>query len=152
MMSEMSVPFTGRENGEPLDRKSDLMSMTGIRRRGVILSEETLLDQYGLDPGPDDDVGGLLGLEPGVDRHQHAARGEQSERRDDPLGRIGRPHRDAIALFDAELSESTCGATYSLDDLLESQAQRTVDDCFRVAEAVRRAQDHLGMVCHELTP
>ena len=47
-------------------------------------------------------------------------------------------------LLDAEVGECACGAADPIDQLGEGEAQRTVDDRFRVAEAVRRAQDHLG--------
>ncbi len=57
---------------------------------------------------------------------------------------VGRPDRDPVALVDAEVGECACGATDPLDDLGEGETQRTVDDRFGVAEAVRRAQDHLG--------
>ncbi len=98
------------------------------RRRGVVLAEESLLHQDGLRRAAGDDVGRFVGLEPGVDRHQHPTRGQQPERRDDPLRRIGRPDRDPIALIDTQISESACGATYSLDSFGKGEAQRTVDD------------------------
>ena len=158
MMSEMSLPLTVRSNGEPLERNSDFRSMTGMPGgRGVVLAQESLLHQDSLRSAAGDDVARFVGLEPRVDRHQHAARGQQPERRDDPLGRVGRPDGDPIALVDSEVSECACGATYSLDKLGECQAQRTVDNRFRVAEAVRRAQDHLGDglpwwgACHTVT-
>ena len=110
----------------------------------VVLPEEALLDQHGLGAAAADDVGGLLGLEPGVDRNEHTARGEQPERRDDPLRGVRRPDGDPVALVDAEFGECACGAPDPVDDLGEGEAQRTVDDRLRVAEAVRRAQDHLG--------
>ena len=56
-----------------------------------------------------------------------------------------------------QIVERACGTTYPLDELSESQAQRTVDDRFCVAEPVRRAQDHLrdglpvGPVRHTVT-
>ena len=57
---------------------------------------------------------------------------------------LGAQTRDPVTLVDAKIRECACSATYSLDKLSESEAQRTIDDRFRVAEAVRRAQDHLG--------
>ena len=49
--------------------------------RGVVLVQEALLDQDGLGPAAADDVGRFLGLEPGVDRDQHAACGHAARTR-----------------------------------------------------------------------
>ena len=48
-----------------------------------------------------EDVRGLGALEPGVHRHEHAARRRDAERGDDPLERVRRPHRDPVAALDA---------------------------------------------------
>ena len=111
---------------------------------GVVQAEESLLHKHRLGPTAADDVGRFLRLEPCVDRHQHAACGQQPERRDHPLRGVGRPDRDPLPLFDTELGECASGATDPLDNLGVIEAQRTVDDRLGIAEAVRRAQDHLG--------
>ena len=145
MMSDVSSPLTWRCRGAPDDRKPDFRSMTGTPGgRDVVLVQEALLDHDGLGPAADDDVAGLVGFEPCVHRDQHRACSHDPERGDHPFGAVGRPDRDPIALFDAEIREGACRATNPIDDLGEGESQRTVDNRFRVAEAVRRAQDHLG--------
>ncbi len=158
MMSEMSVPLD-----RPLERGSageEVRFQVDDRYacgRGVVLTQKPLLDQNGLRPAAGDDVARLFRLESRVDRDQHATRGEQPERRDDPLRGVGRPKGDPIALVHAEVGEGACGATNPFDNLRERETQRTVDDRFRVAEPVRRAQDHLGdglpqrWACHTVT-
>ena len=107
-------------------------------------TEEVLLDQHGLRPAAADDVGGFLRLEPGIDRNEYTARGEQPECRDHPLRGVRRPDGYPLALVDAEFGECACGVADPVNDLGEGETQRTGDDSFRVAETVRRAQDHLG--------
>ena len=48
-----------------------------------------------------EDVRRLRAPEARVDRHEHAARGRDAERGDDPLERVRRPHRDPVAALDA---------------------------------------------------
>ena len=43
---------------------------------GVVLVEKPLLHQHGSRPAAPDDVARLVGLEPGVDRHQNTAGSE----------------------------------------------------------------------------
>ena len=115
------------------------------------------MDEDGFGCTAGDDVAGFLWLESRVHRDQYTAGGEQPEGRDDPVRRVRCPQGDAVTFLDAKVREGTCGATDPIDNIAKGVAERTVDDCFCVAEAVRRAQDHLGdglpqlRVCHTVT-
>jgi hypothetical protein len=117
----------------------------------VLKAEKPLLDQHGLGPAAADDVPGLGRLEPRVDRNQHPAGGQQAERCDDPLGRVRRPDRHAVALLDAGRGERARGDPGPAGQLGERQPGRPVHDRLGVAEAIRRALHHLrdGLPGHE---
>jgi hypothetical protein len=84
-----------------------------------------------------------LGLEPGVDRDQHTACGQQPECGDHPFGRVRRPDGQPVALGDTQPGEGS-SSTEAVKQFGEGQPHRTVDDRFGITEAVAAAEDHLG--------
>ena len=85
-----------------------------------------------------EDVRRLGALEAGVDRHEHAARGSDAERGDDPLRRVGCPHRDPVTRLDARREQGAGGIVHEAAQRCEVDPAVAVDDRLGRAGSLRR--------------
>jgi len=74
------------------------------------------------------DVGDLVGGQPGVDRHQHSARRGHAVVRLEQLGRVRRQEGDPVASLDPALLKSDGKTPGALAQLAPGQATVAVDD------------------------
>ena len=79
-------------------------------------------------PAPQQDVGGLGALEPGVDRDEHGAGLEEAQRGNDPLGAVERPDGHPVTRLDARGDQGGAEPAGLVDELGVGQPGRPVDD------------------------
>ena len=94
--------------------------------------------------GVADDVRRLAALEPGVQRDEHRAGAEQPERRQHPLGAVGRPHGHPVPGADAGGQEAAGVAVDLLGQLRVGETQVAVDQRLRAAVPQRSVVDQAG--------
>ncbi len=83
----------------------------GFREQGRVVGvEEPAHGEEGARAAAGEDERGLRTLEARVDRDEHAPGRRDTERGDDPLERVRRPHRDPVAALDPGRDERPGGA------------------------------------------
>jgi hypothetical protein len=88
--------------------------------------------------GVPEDVVDLLGMQPGVDRDEHAACPGQAKVRLEKLGHIRRQEGDALAMPQPPLLERKREAPRALSRLRPCEATLTVDNRHTIAVDIRR--------------
>ena len=89
------------------------------------------------------DVQRLMTGEAGVDGHECRARVVRAQRGDDPVGRVRRPDRDAVARLDAFGEVRPRRRAHAVEQVHEGQARVAVDNRLGGSEAKRRLGERL---------
>jgi len=84
-----------------------------------------------------EDIGCFIALEPGVERHHHAARGLRADAGEDPFGAVWCPDRDTIALCQPCAGEGARDLLRFGPQAGEGHNARAVNDRRLVAETAR---------------
>jgi len=123
----------------------------------VAVSEELLHGAEDARAALLEDVADLAALHPRVERHEHAARALEADRRDDPLVDVRRPDRHAVAAPDPGGHEGACGAQVRRGQLAVRQRDGAVLDRVAAGEALaggehegRDGAGERGVLCHAL--
>ncbi len=155
---EEALPIGGTPGGAP-SRHDNRIEVGQLHPRGVEHGEVVVTQEAGdghqdAGPAPQQQIGRLGTLEPGVDGNQHPARGEDPERGNDPLDAVGRPDRHPFTRHQAGGGQSGGEVAAGLAELRVRETRGAVTNGDSVSVPLGGGRNRLrnGRRCAALGP